>query len=79
MIQSSLPNLDEPFLVEVWGRLAGIVLKEGDAFRFHAIAPPFLVLDGAEFAKPGLARLAAARLDHAHGRASDRSLGNACH
>ena len=59
----------EPFVVEVWGKLAGVVLKKGDAFRFHAIAPPFLELDGAEFAKPGLARLAAARLDP-HTRAS---------
>ena len=70
----------EPFVVEVWGKLAGVVLKEGDAFRFHAIAPPFLELDGAAFAKPGLARLAAARLDP-HTRDSDtgRSLGSASH
>ena len=70
----------EPFVVEVWGKLAGVVLKNGDAFRFHAIAPPFLELDGAEFAKPGLARLAAARLDP-HTRALDggRSLGRASH
>ena len=54
----------EPFVVEVWGKLAGVVLKKGDAFRFHAIAPPFLELDGAEFAKPGLARLAVARSSH---------------
>ena len=64
MIQpSSFPNQNDPFVVEVWGKLAGVVLKEGDSFRFHAVAPPFLVLDGAAFAKPGLARLAAARLD----------------
>ena len=74
--------MTEPFVVEVWGKLAGVVLKEGDAFRFHAIAPPFLELDGAAFAKPGLARLAAARLDphtrDAH-RSSGRSLGSASH
>jgi len=57
------PFVVEPFVVEVWGKLAGVVLKEGEAFRFHAIAPPFLELDGTAFAKPGLARLAAARLD----------------
>lgn len=69
MIQpSSFPNQNDPFLVEVWGRLAGVVLKEGDAFRFHAVASPFLSLDGAAFAKPGLARLAAARLDSDHGQ-----------
>ena len=63
MIQSTVHELSEPFVVEVWGRLAGVVLKEGGAFRFHAVASPFLELDGVEFAKPGLARLAAARLD----------------
>lgn len=71
--------MNEPFVVEVWGRLAGVVLKEGGAFRFHAIAPPFLELDGAEFAKPGLAKLAAARLDNDHTRESGRSLGSASH
>jgi hypothetical protein len=77
MIERSVHPLSEPFVVEVWGKLAGVVLKEGDAFRFHAIAPPFLELDGAEFAKPGLARLAAARLDPGHIRDTGRSLGNA--
>ena len=80
MIQQTVHH--EPFVVEVWGKLAGVVLKDGDAFRFHAIAPPFLELDGAAFAKPGLARLAAARLDpHTglHTRDDGRSLGWASH
>ena len=83
MIPFNLPHMSEPFVVEVWGKLAGVVLQEGEAFRFHAIAPPFLELDGVAFAKPGLARLAAARLDNGHGnghgRETARSLGNACH
>lgn len=66
----------EPFVVEVWGKLAGVVLKEGSAFRFHAVASPFRALDGAEFAIPGLARLAAARLD-SHTRDRGRSFGSA--
>jgi len=75
MIEQTVQHhLSEPFVVEVWGKLAGVVLKDGDAFRFHAIAPPFLELDGAAFAKPGLARLAAARLDP-HTRDGHRSLG----
>src|SRR5688572_1380109 len=28
-------TMTEPFVVEVWGEPAGIVLKEGNAFRFH--------------------------------------------
>ena len=80
MIQhmTELPTT-EPFVVEIWGKLAGVVLQEGDAFRFHAIASPFLALDGAEFAKPGHAKLAAARLDNGYSRATACSLGNASH
>lgn len=52
----------EPFIVEIWGEPAGIVLKEGNAFRFHAMTRRFFELDGAQFTTPGHARLAAARL-----------------
>lgn len=63
MMQPVMPPATEPFVVEVWGKLAGVVLKEGEAFRFHAVAPPFQELDGRSFRKPGHARLAAARLE----------------
>jgi hypothetical protein len=68
--------MSEPFIVEVWGEPAGIVLQEGDAFRFHATAHPFFELDGAPFSTPGHARLAAAglkRADH-HPRLDDLRL-----
>ena len=55
--------MTEPFVVEVWGKPAGIVVKEGNAFRFHAMARPFFELDGAQFTTRGHARLAAAQLD----------------
>jgi hypothetical protein len=71
------PPIIDPFVVEVWGKLAGVVLKEGDAFRFHAVGPLFRQLDGAEFAKPGLAKLAAARLDTSHIRDTGLSFGKA--
>ena len=78
--------MTEPFVVEVWGKPAGVVLREGNAFRFHAVASPFFVLDGAQFTTLGHARLAAARLDVDHGRdpgdhglETGRSLGNASH
>ena len=54
--------MPEPFVVEIWGQPAGIVLKEGNAFRFHAYARPFFEMDGAQFSSPGQAKLAAARL-----------------
>lgn len=76
--------MTEPFVVEVWGKPAGVVLKEGNAFRFHAIAAPFFVLDGEQFTTPGHARLAAARLDFDQSPADQcgeagRSLGRASH
>lgn len=64
--------MTEPFVVEVWGRPAGFVLKEGKAFRFHALGRPFAELDGAEFNTLGHARLAAAAL-HASDRLSTPS------
>ena len=54
--------MSEPFIVEIWGEPVGIVLREGNAFRFHAIARSFFALDGAQFTTPGHARLAAVRL-----------------
>ena len=54
--------MSEPFIVEIWGEPAGIDLREGNAYRFHATARPFFELDGITFTTPGHARLAAARL-----------------
>ena len=79
--------MTEPFVVEVWGKPAGIVVKEGNAFRFYAMARPFFELDGAQFTTPGHARLAAARLGSFvarhpaddHSRVTGRSLGSASH
>jgi hypothetical protein len=83
--------MTEPFVVEVWGKPAGIVVKEGNAFRFYALARPFFELDGAQFTTPGHARLAAARLgsldrhldrydaEEGHSTVTGRSLGSASH
>jgi len=83
--------MTEPFVVEVWGKPAGVVLREGNAFRFRAIAQPFFVLDGAQFTTLGHARLAVARLEFDrghdpgdqggadHNREGERSLGRASH
>lgn len=60
--------MSEPFLVEVWGEPAGIVLREGNAFRFHATARAFFALDGVQFNTPGHARLAAANLQRGRRR-----------
>ena len=79
--------MTEPFVVEVWGKPAGIVVKEGNAFRFYALTHPFFELDGAQFTTRGHARLAAAQLasfdhhhaDDGHSTVTGRSLGSASH
>jgi len=45
--------MPEPFVVEIWGKPAGVVLKEGNAFRFHAFTRPFFELEGHQFSTPG--------------------------
>jgi len=54
--------MSEPLVVEIWGKPAGVILREGNAFRFHAFAQPFSELEGTEFSTLGHARLAAAKL-----------------
>ncbi|HEY2872352.1 MAG TPA: hypothetical protein VGJ56_10560 [Reyranella sp.] len=54
--------MSEPLVVEIWGKPAGIILREGNTFRFHAFARPFSELEGTEFNTLGHARLAAAKL-----------------
>lgn len=54
--------MSDPYIVEIWGEPAGIVVKEGDAYRFHAVATAFFALEGTEYDTPGKARLAAAQL-----------------
>ena len=59
-------TFDQPFVVEVWGRPVGVVIEQGDTFRFKAIAHPFSALNDKEFAAPGYAKVAAVRLQAKH-------------
>lgn len=65
-------TLDEPFVVEVWGKPVGVVIEDGATFRFKAIAHPFYALNDKEFAAPGHAKVAAVRL-HAEHLADNRA------
>lgn len=65
-------TLEEPFVVEVWGRPVGVLIEDGVAFRFKALAHPFFLLNDKEFAAPGYARVAAVRL-HAEHLADNRA------
>ena len=65
--------MSDPFIVEIWGQPAGIVLKDGAAWRFHATHRAFFALEGVPFNTPGHARLAAARLDQAQRPSASRA------
>jgi hypothetical protein len=64
--------MSKPFVVDVCGEPAGIVLQESNVSRFNAIARPFSELDGTPFTTPDHARLAAAELQRETGRAASR-------
>ena len=49
------------FIIEVQSHAAGIVVRDGRAYRFHAASHDFNPLDGREFRSPGEAHKAALR------------------
>ena len=79
--------MTEPFVVEVWGKPAGVVVKEGNAFRFYAIASPLLRARrrAVHHARACQAGGGAARrvrrhdADDGHSTVTGRSLGSASH
>ncbi len=49
------------FIIEVHSQAAGIVVRDGRSYRFHAASHDFNVLDGRDFRSPGEAHKAALR------------------
>jgi hypothetical protein len=47
------------YVIEVQSRSAGIVVRQGHRFYFHAAAEPFVVLEGRPFKSPQHAHQAA--------------------
>ncbi|MFI5030818.1 MAG: hypothetical protein ACHQPH_08980 [Reyranellales bacterium] len=48
--------MSEPLVVEIWGKPAGIVLREGNTFRFHALpgpSPSWKARNSTPWAMPG--------------------------
>ncbi|KPG00490.1 hypothetical protein NML43_14110 [Rhodopseudomonas palustris] len=50
------------YIIEVHSRAAGIVVRDGRGYRFHAAADDFTALDGQDFRSAGDAHKAALRL-----------------
>jgi hypothetical protein len=67
--------MSDAFIIEVQSRAAGIVVRDGRFFRFHAATQDFNGLDGRGFSSPGEAQKAAIR--HAADTASPRAGGRA--
>jgi hypothetical protein len=68
--------MSDAFIIEVKSRAAGIVVRDGRFFRFHAATHDFNGLDGRGFRSPGEAQKAAVRLEAelATARVGGRSL-----
>lgn len=54
--------MTQAFIIEVNSRAAGIVVRDGREFRFHAASGAFSGLEGRSFRSPGEAQKAALRL-----------------
>ncbi len=50
------------YIIEIHSRAAGIVVRDGRGFRFHAATDDFTALDGQDFRSAGDAHKAALRL-----------------
>jgi hypothetical protein len=59
------------FIIEVHSRAAGIVVRDGRVFRFHAATHDFNELDGRDFRSPGEAHKAA--IQHVSAQAGVRA------
>jgi hypothetical protein len=53
--------MSQAFVIEVNACAAGIVVRDGDGFRFHAACEAFSGLDGRNFRSPSDAHKAASR------------------
>ncbi len=53
--------MSNAFIIEVNSRVAGIVVREGRGFRFHAACGDFIRLEAQQFRSPGDAYKAALR------------------
>lgn len=58
----------DTYLVEVQDRAAGILIRSGQAYAFHAVESPFRALEGVTFPDPVSAERAALRLVRRRGR-----------
>jgi hypothetical protein len=60
-VMSNFNSSSSAFIIEVHSRAAGIVVRDGRVFRFHAATHAFNELDGRDFRTPGEAHKAAIR------------------
>ncbi|WP_428681417.1 hypothetical protein [Reyranella sp.] len=54
--------MSDPYVIEVWGEPAGILIEHNRRFRFFAVSHLYAALSGSSYRTRGHARLAAAHL-----------------
>ena len=54
--------MSEPYMIEVWGEPAGILIENNRRFRFFAVSHLYAALSGSSYRTRGHGRLAAVRL-----------------
>ncbi len=53
--------MSEPYVIEVWGEPAGVLIESNRRFCFFAVSHLYAALSGSSYRTRGHARLAAAR------------------
>ena len=61
----------DSYLIEIGDEIAGIVVRSGQGFRFHAVGSSFKELEEQRFASPWKAERAATLLQRSRRRAND--------
>lgn len=54
--------MSEPYMIEVWGEPAGVLIESNHRFCFLAVSHLYAALTGSSYRTRGHARLAAVRL-----------------
>ena len=65
----------DSYVIEIDDLEAGLLIRDGETYAFHAVAPRFRAFEGARFSDPWTAERALRRQAERPGRARDRARG----
>lgn len=67
----------DSYLIEIDDLEAGLLIRDGQSYEFHAVAPRFRAFEGARFPDPWTAERALRRACERPARSRDRARSNA--